>query len=235
MSYASYNTVDQYSSPSVGSSDLPIDMAEGNEANVDLIGLECDAGKDVTKEVEEVEGDYLDSKLQKRVLNFVEVLPPHTGTCVCDAIYKCLQEWSIEEKVWTITVDNASYNDSAVRLLHDSLSFHTNLPLDGKLFHIRCCAHILNILVQDGLSEIKSIIENVRDSVKYISASPQRLHSFNEICKQLQVPSKKLILDCCTRWNATFVMLSCALDFKQVFPRYQLRDPNYNCLPSNDD
>nr|GMD52882.1 zinc finger BED domain-containing protein RICESLEEPER 2-like [Ipomoea batatas] len=30
-------------------------------------------------------------------------------------------------------------------------------------------------------------------------------------------------------------MLSCALDFKQVFPRYQLRDPNYNCLPSDDD
>nr|GMD19267.1 zinc finger BED domain-containing protein RICESLEEPER 2-like [Ipomoea batatas] len=337
MSYASYNTVDQYSSPSVGSSDLPIDMAEGNEANVDLIGLECDAGKDVTKEVEDkvlmvfkvgkydqarirevishmimvhelpfsfVEYDLfnivmqtaspyyerisrttttkdcwstyeiekkrvqgllklvdkisittdiwtsnqniqymvitahfvdLDSMLQKRVLNFVEVLPPHTGTCVCDAIYKCLQEWSIEEKVWTITVDNASYNDATVRLLHDSLSFHTNLPLDGKLFHIRCCAHILNILVQDGLSEIKSIIGNVRDSVKYISASPQRLHSFNEICKQLQVPSKKLVLDCCTRWNATFAMLSCALDFKQVFPRYQLRDPNYNCLPSDDD
>ncbi|XP_031116703.1 zinc finger BED domain-containing protein RICESLEEPER 2-like [Ipomoea triloba] len=387
MSYASYNTVDQYSSPSVGSSDLPIDMAEGNKANVDLIGLECDAGKDVTKEVEEVEGDcepykkkkqrkkssiiwqemtlvklengeervqcnhcnyklkkqkdgtttqykrHLDCCIKRKInlsgqrnicvlpstqksesvngvqswkydqarirevishmimvhelpfsfveydlfnivmqtaspyyerisrttttkdcwstyeiekkrtwivscrkeLNFVEVLPPHTGTCVCDAIYKCLQEWSIEEKVWTITVDNASYNDSAVRLLHDSLSFHTNLPLDGKLFHIRCCAHILNILVQDGLSEIKSIIENVRDSVKYISASPQRLHSFNEICKQLQVPSKKLILDCCTRWNATFAMLSCALDFKQVFPRYQLRDPNYNCLPSDDD
>ncbi|XP_019167734.1 PREDICTED: zinc finger BED domain-containing protein RICESLEEPER 2-like isoform X1 [Ipomoea nil] len=177
----------------------------------------------------------MDSKLQKRVLNFVEVLPPHTGTCVCDAIYKCLQGWGIEEKVWTITVDNASYNDSAVRLLHDSLSFHTTLPLEGKLFHVRCCAHILNILVQDGLSEIKSIIENVRDSVKYISASPQRLHSFNEICKQLQVPNKKLILDCCTRWNATFAMLSCALDFKQVFPRYQLRDPNYKCLPSEDD
>nr|GLL16340.1 zinc finger BED domain-containing protein RICESLEEPER 2-like [Ipomoea trifida] len=118
----------------------------------------------------------MDSKLHKRVLNFVEVLPPHTGTCACDAIYKCLQGWGIKEKVWTITVDNASYNDLALRLLNDSLSFHTTLPLDGKLFHVRCCAHILNILVQDGLSEIKSIIENVRDSVKYISASPQRLH-----------------------------------------------------------
>nr|GMD19266.1 zinc finger BED domain-containing protein RICESLEEPER 2-like [Ipomoea batatas] len=66
MSYASYNTVDQYSSPSVGSSDLPIDMAEGNEANVDLIGLECDAGKDVTKEVEEVEVDCEPYKKKQR-------------------------------------------------------------------------------------------------------------------------------------------------------------------------
>ncbi|XP_031108667.1 uncharacterized protein LOC116013155 [Ipomoea triloba] len=93
----------------------------------------------------------MDSKLQKRVLNFVEVLPPHTGICVCDAIYKCLQGWGIKEKVWTITVDNASYNDSAVR------------------------------------------------------------------------------------WNPTFAMLSSALDFKQVFPWYQLRDPNYKCLPTEDD
>nr|GLL37830.1 zinc finger BED domain-containing protein RICESLEEPER 2-like [Ipomoea trifida] len=36
-------------------------------------------------------------------------------------------------------------------------------------------------------------------------------------------------------WNATFAMLSSALDFKQVFPRYQLRDPNYKCLPFEDD
>ena len=73
------------------------------------------------------------------------------------------------------------------------------------------------------------------EKVKYISASTQRLTMFSDITKQLQLLNKRLILDCCTRWNATYAMLSCALEFKQVFPRYQQRDPNYKHLPSEDD
>ncbi|KAK6146207.1 hypothetical protein DH2020_020076 [Rehmannia glutinosa] len=182
---------------------------------------------------------FIDSdwKLQKRILNFVDVPPPHTGTVVCDALYKCLQDWGIEEKIWTITVDNASYNDSTVRILLDCLSFHKSLPLNSQLFHVRCCAHILNLLVQDGLSEIKEIIEDVRESVKYISASSNVcITFFTKFANNFDyLPKKKLILDCCTRWNATYAMLSCALEFKQVFPRYALRDSNYRHLPTDDD
>ncbi|XP_073062862.1 zinc finger BED domain-containing protein RICESLEEPER 2-like isoform X2 [Primulina eburnea] len=180
---------------------------------------------------------YVDSSwnLQKRNLNFCEVPPPHTGIVVCDVLNKCLVEWGIENKVWTVTVDNAAYNDVAIRSLKENLSYKNSLPLSGKLFHVRCCAHILNILVQDGLSEIQNIISNVRDTVKHISASEHRIKIFSEIAKQLQLSSKKLILDCCTRWNSTYFMLSTALEFKDVFPRYQQRDPTYNYLPSDED
>ena len=85
--------------------------------------------------------------MQKRVLNFVDVPPPHSGLAVYDALYKCLQEWGIEGKVSIITVDNATYNDLAVKILQDSLSFHKSFPLKGQLFYIRCCVHILNFLV----------------------------------------------------------------------------------------
>ncbi|XP_075491715.1 zinc finger BED domain-containing protein RICESLEEPER 1-like isoform X4 [Primulina tabacum] len=37
------------------------------------------------------------------------------------------------------------------------------------------------------------------------------------------------------RLNATYFMLSTALKFKDVFPRYQQRDPTYNYLPSDED
>ncbi|XP_073042089.1 zinc finger BED domain-containing protein RICESLEEPER 2-like [Primulina eburnea] len=166
---------------------------------------------------------YVDSSwnLQKRNLNFCDVPPPHTGIVVCDVLNKCLVEWGIENKVWTITVDNATYNDVAIRMLKENLSYKNNLPLGGKLFHVRCCAHILNLLVQDGLSEIQNIISNVCESVKHISASKFRLDIFSEIVKQL--------------WNATYCMLSTALEFKDVFPRYQQRDPTYNTLPSEED
>ncbi|MBA0845638.1 hypothetical protein Goarm_022424 [Gossypium armourianum] len=137
---------------------------------------------------------------------------------------KYLQNWGIEGKMCSISVDNASYNDSAVTMLKDSLSFYKRLPLNDKLFHVRCCAHILNLLVHDGLSEIENVIDNVRASVKHITTSTMRLTMFSDIVKQLQLPNKRLILDCYTRWNATYAMLSCVLEFNDVFPRYAQRD-----------
>ena len=180
---------------------------------------------------------FIDSnwKLQKRTLNFCDVPPPHSGVAICDALSKCLVEWEIDDKVWSETVDNASYNDVAIRMLKDNISYKNQLVLGGKLFHVRCCAHILNLLVQDGLSEIGDIIKNVRESVKHVTQSKSRLNIFGEIVKQLNLSSKKLILDCCTSWNATFFMLSTALEFKDVFPRYAQREASYLFLPSEDD
>lgn len=132
-------------------------------------------------------------------------------------------------------MDNASYNDVAVKRLKESLSYLGKLPYDGKFFHVRCCAHILNILVQDGLSEIESVIHDVRDSVKHISATPLRIQMFSETTKQMRLPCKKLVLDCCTRWNSTYEMLRCALEFKDAFPRYQEKDSSYKNNPSSDD
>ncbi|OAY54993.2 hypothetical protein MANES_03G079516v8 [Manihot esculenta] len=172
-----------------------------------------------------VTAHFVDSewKLQKRTLNFYDVPPPHTGVVICDVLKKCLVEWGIEDKVQTISVDNASYNDVV-----------NSLALHGKLFNVRCCAHILNLLVQDGLSDIADIIKNMRESVKHLVASESRRLIFSEIAKQLKLPSKKLLLDCGTKWNATYFMLSAALEFKDVFPRYQQRDSSYTYLPSED-
>ncbi|KAL4649293.1 hypothetical protein ACB092_01G004900 [Castanea dentata] len=172
-------------------------------------------------------------KLQKRIINFCNVPPPHSGVVIFYAIFKSLLDWGLENKVCTINLDNANNNDAAVRILKDVIK--RKLMLGGKIFHVRCCAHIINLLVQDGLSEIEKVIENVRESVKYLIASEARFIKFGEIAKQLQLPSKKLILDCPTCWNATYAMLAAALEFREVFPRCKDRDAGYNWLPSNED
>ncbi|GKA68688.1 zinc finger BED domain-containing protein RICESLEEPER 2-like protein [Tanacetum coccineum] len=131
---------------------------------------------------------------------------------------------SIENKVFTISVDNASNNDKAIKNLRETLSKMKKLPCGGKLFHVRCCAHILNL-----------IIENVHDSVKFINQNEARLMSFGEIVQQLQLPHRKLVLECKTRWNSTFHMLSTAMKFREVFPRFQEREPRYLSCPSIED
>ena len=143
---------------------------------------------------------FVDSnwKLQKRILSFVDVPPPHSGINIRDVLHKYLIDREIEEKVWSMTVDNAAYNDVVVRLLKDNLSYKTEMPLNRKLFHVKCCAHILNLLVQDGLSEIFDIIKNVCESVKHVVNVEARLNIFSEITKQLKLSSKCLVLDYCT-------------------------------------
>ena len=73
----------------------------------------------------------------------------------------------------------------------------------GKFFHVRCCAHILNLLVQEGFHEILQIIDNVRESIKFLNQSEMRLKTFDEIASRLQLKSRKLVIDCSTRWNST--------------------------------
>ena len=146
--------------------------------------------------------------------------PPRTGLDIADYIYKCLKEWEIEGKILSISVDNASYNDRAVNNLKTNVSRVKKLPCGGRLFHVRCCAHILNLLVKDGLSKIEYAIEEVREAVKYINYSEARRQTFSNAAHQLQVPDRKLMLDVPTRWNSTCDMLSLALKFKDVFPRF---------------
>ncbi|XP_057989095.1 uncharacterized protein LOC131172167 [Hevea brasiliensis] len=138
-----------------------------------------------------------------------------SGVVICDVLQKCLVKWGIEDK--------------------DNLAYKNSLALNAKLFHVRCCAAILNLLVQDGLSKIEDIIFKVHKSVKHLAKAESRHLNFSEIGKQLKFPSKKLILDFGTRWNAIYFMLSIALEFKDVFPRYQQRDPTYTFLPNEED
>ncbi|KAL0307496.1 UNVERIFIED_CONTAM: hypothetical protein Sangu_3027600 [Sesamum angustifolium] len=94
------------------------------------------------------------------------------------------------------------------------------------------CLEDWGIETQDGLSEIKQIVDVIRDSVEYVRQSDARLKIFSEIVKQLNLPEKKLVDDCRTRWNSTYEMLAAAIKFKDVFPRFADRELHYDICPS---
>lgn len=111
-----------------------------------------------------------------------------------------------------------------------------SLVLNGELFHMRCCAHILNLIVKDGLDVIRDSIETIRNSVAYWSGTAKREEKFVEIAQQMKIKfSRKLVLDCKTRWNSTYVMLTTALVYKDVFPCLKQREPSYKNVPSVED
>nr|KYP56624.1 Putative AC transposase [Cajanus cajan] len=141
-------------------------------------------------------------------------------------------DWNIDTKLSTITLDNCSTNDAMIEKIKDKLQLSTLLR-DGSLFHMRCCAHILNLIVKDGLEVVKDGIEKIRDSVAYWTATPKRKEKFEETAKQLRIPyNKSLVLDCPTRWNSTYKMLEIAISYEDVFSRLKQREAQYTCLPT---
>ncbi|XP_057745028.1 zinc finger BED domain-containing protein RICESLEEPER 2-like [Arachis stenosperma] len=174
-------------------------------------------------------------KLHMRILSFCYVPCPHTSEVLTETLMKILLEWNIDRKLSTITLDNCSTNDAMIDGLLGRLD-SSFLMLGGKLLHMRCCAHILNLIVKDGLSIVKESIEKIRSSVLYWTATQKRTETFVSWCAKTAISfTRKLVLDCPTRWNSTYLMLETALLYKAVFPRLRQKEPQYKTVPSNEE
>ncbi|GKB24423.1 zinc finger BED domain-containing protein RICESLEEPER 2-like protein [Tanacetum coccineum] len=181
---------------------------------------------------------YVDKNwvLQKRILNFSFFPPPHTGIALAEKLTCLVKSWGIEKKLFSITLDNASANDLCVGLLKNQFRLMNSLIYDGTLFHLRCCAHILNLIVQDGLKQIDESIDKIRVSVKYIKGSHGRKVKFHECCSQTGLDCKKaLTQDVPTRWNSTYKMLSSAIYYRPALVHLSMSDSNYQSCPSMDE
>ena len=167
---------------------------------------------------------------------FVYVPPSHTKEIISDVLLDFLLDWNMDRKISTITVDNCSSNDGMIDILREKLSLNNSLLLNGKVFHMRCATHILNLVVKEGLDVIRVEIEKNLDSVAFWSATPSRVEKFEDATRQLRIPcNKKLCLDCKTRWNSTYLMLSIAIAYKDVFPRLKQREKLYTIVPSEEE
>jgi hypothetical protein len=171
---------------------------------------------------------FIDSdwKYQKRILNFC-LVPNHRGETIGKVVEKCLKEWGIDI-VLTIIVDNASSNDVAIDYLRRKMKLKESCIVGCEFLHMRCCAHILNLIVQDGLKDIHESIAKVRNVVQYAKSSPKRFEKFLEAVKDANIQCKSLLsLDVPTRWNSSYLMREAAEKFERAFDRFINDDEQY--------
>ena len=130
--------------------------------------------------------------------------------------------------MFTITIDNASSNDVTIDYVRKKTKERDSSTLGGEFMHMRCCAHILNLIVQSGLKSIHESVAKVRNTVQYVRASPARFEKFQECVENVKIKAKCLLsLDVPIRWNSTYLMLDCALKFVSAFDRLEEEDEHY--------
>jgi len=94
--------------------------------------------------------------------------------------------------------------------------------------HVRCCAHIVNLIVCDDLKEINISVVKIQNTIRFVKSSPSRQLAFKKCAEKLHIECKKsLCLDVITRWNSIYLMLEAAEKFEKVFVRLGESEPRY--------
>ena len=165
--------------------------------------------------------------MHKRILNFCQV-EDHKEETIGRKIKMSLREWGIDGK-FTLTVDNASSNLTTITFLQRVTKDWNGTILENEFMHMRCYAHILNLIVKESLKEIDASVAKVCEAVRYVKSSPNRNQTFRGFMERLGMESKShLCLDVPTRWNSTYLMLEIAENFKKVFLRMDFEDDSYS-------
>ncbi|GFZ09082.1 ATP citrate lyase subunit B 2 [Actinidia rufa] len=183
------------------------------------------------RELEGTSNPVVTSILGRNDANFVNIedetvdeVPNPTRT---QKIESCLLEWNVDG-IFTLTADNATSNNHTIKFLTRKTKYWKRTVLEHKQLHMRCCAHILNLIVVEGLSENSESILRVRDVVRYVRSSPQRLESFKKCVEKEKLDLKKNVcLDVSTRWNSTYLMLETAEKFEKAFQRMAEEDNGF--------
>ncbi|CAN1352375.1 Zinc finger BED domain-containing protein RICESLEEPER 2 [Linum perenne] len=165
-------------------------------------------------------------KFHKKVISFSRITS-HKGSYIGAVIAKCLDEWGLK-RLFTVTVDNASANDSAIKYLHGKLHGWGTQFLSGNYLQVRCDCHIINLVVQDGLNKIGMSVRRVREAVRWVRASPAREECFrNDVAIKKMKCKKMSLLDVPTRWNSTFSMLDTASAYEKAFKVLENMESNF--------
>ena len=139
-------------------------------------------------------------------------------------------------KIFSLTLDNAFSNDSMQNIFKERPNLQNGLLCDGDFFHVRCCANILNLIVQKGLKVAKEALYKIRESVKYVKSSEGRLRQFHKCVEEVHLDDigSFLRLDVSTRWNATYMIHESAIKYCRAFNSLTFNDRSYTLCPSNE-
>ncbi|BAF17993.1 Os05g0521800 [Oryza sativa Japonica Group] len=141
-----------------------------------------------------------DWQLQKRVLGLRLIDVSHTGENIAERIREVINEFNLADKIFAVTLDNASANSRAIEILQPLFCVYAQ----SFLLHQRCACHIINLIVKTGMKRSRGGPRNSDGSSvlnEHVWAIVQKFHQFLETfydctltLSQVYYPTANIIL-----------------------------------------
>ena len=145
--------------------------------------------------------------LQKRVTGFELIDVAHSGLNIAQVVLKVVNDFNLADKVFSITLDNASANTSAMNTLTPIFSIY----VASFLMHQRCACHIINLIAKCAIKRCKKEVEIIGIAISFLGNSNQRISSYLKYCIAIGKTPHKYNLDMPVRWNSTYLMLKAVI------------------------
>ena len=169
----------------------------------------------------------VDWELQKKLIGLRLIEVKHSDENIAERVVVVVEEFGLIDKIFAITLDNASSNAKAMETLTPMFAGYLgsnpspeHLDLNKRkytLVHQRCACHIINLIVKSGLKRLKPYLEDFRTAINFLNSSNQRIAMFKNYCNAKGVRPRKFCLDMDVRWNATYLMLKHLVPYSVVF------------------
>ncbi|GES92535.1 zinc finger BED domain-containing protein 1-like [Rhizophagus clarus] len=155
----------------------------------------------LTRKIEEEVISYNSFQLYETTLA-IQYLPyPHTANNIVELLNQIIYNWKLDEKVLTITIDNASNMVLVGQLMEDVI----RLP---------CTAHTLQLIMGKGLISAETLVVRVKRLMLFFTSLKQteKLIKIQKKEWHLQTENLKendhylqIISDVPTRWNSSYL------------------------------
>ncbi|KAJ6749560.1 hypothetical protein OIU85_000222 [Salix viminalis] len=171
-------------------------------------------------------------QLKKKILAFRNLRYNYDTGTVHEFIKSVLAEWRINKNIHFILLDITPPKEHMIGELRSKVSDKAPL-VHGHLFCVSSYAQILSLLVQDGYSEIRSLLYKIRECIEYVNGSSLRRQMLQEAINKGSLQDKEMpFQDVPARWDTTFLMLESSLEFREAFNHLEQSDRDFKVNPS---
>ena len=148
-----------------------------------------------------VTAHYIDNNwvLQAFVLETLPFPERHTGINIAQKLKEMVGEWEILDTVRMVSHDQGSNMKAAMEILHNELNWQ----------NLHCTAHCLQLCILAGfkINSIDRLLAAAKKIVTHFHHSVVASEALKQKQIEMNMPGKKLINSCVTRWNSTYEML----------------------------